>query len=394
MWYTMLIAGVVLVSVCSAQSLPPKEASAFSVRQIHSGHSLTDPLFYPHWPGQYVNLMGHVLMQPAWQLLNTTVGKSTIPGSSMLYRWDTPPGFGSPDARHDISSWELLIITERVPLLVEGGSTQAWYIEGIGEQREGLLRFVNNAWLNGNGGNGAPTLLWTTWVHVDGSSGNFREMLDVQGAEWERMQDHVNERRVQGSPPVYLIPGHRMMARLFDDVARGVVPGVTSIDQFFDDAIHTNELGAYAIALMHYACIFNRSPVGLPYLLLPDAPPGTLTPSPELAAYLQDMVWDVVTSYPRTGVSVATGLPVTSQSQRVAVYPNPATLSATVQAQPHCHADITVVVYDVQGVVVQRALLEYEGGESAIDVSRVPRGMYLVEITGCGESRTVPLFVQ
>lgn len=32
------------------QPLPPKQPFPFNIKQIHSGHSLTDPLFYPHWP--------------------------------------------------------------------------------------------------------------------------------------------------------------------------------------------------------------------------------------------------------------------------------------------------------------------------------------------------------
>lgn len=283
----------------SVQSqLPPKDAYPFNVLQIHSGHSLTDPLFYPHWPGQYVNLMNEVL--GTWS--GDMIGKSTIPGSSLSWRWDNPPCCGAPDARHDIGDWELLSITQSVPLYYEGGSTQQWYIEVIAEQRQKLSDFTNNAWQNGNGGAGAPTLLWTTWTNIDNSDGPWRTMLDVLGEEWENMQDFANENLLTGSPPVYIIPGHKMMARLYDDIQLGLVPDVDHISDFFGDNIHTNELGAYAIAMIHYACIYNLSPVGLPNNLLPNAPSGTPIPSPQLAAYLQNMIWEVVTSYPQTGI--------------------------------------------------------------------------------------------
>src|SRR5690606_41993321 len=106
-----------------------------------------------------------------------------------------------------------------------------------------------------------------------------------------------------GATPVYIIPGHRMMARLYDDIEDNRVPGISAIDAFFDDTIHTNSLGDYAIAMIHYARIFNESPVGLPWDLMPDAPAGLRTPSPELAKYLQTMVWEVVTGYDRTGIT-------------------------------------------------------------------------------------------
>jgi|GEM_PF-3206199 len=43
--------GLLFSSVAFGQTLPPKQASPFNVKQIHSGHSLTDPLF-SNWPGQ------------------------------------------------------------------------------------------------------------------------------------------------------------------------------------------------------------------------------------------------------------------------------------------------------------------------------------------------------
>ncbi len=294
----LLILSCILLCENTQAQLPPKEAYPFNVLQIHSGHSLTDPLFYPHWPGQYVNLMNGVLGE--WS--GDMIGKSTIPGSSLSWRWDNPPCCGAPDARHDIADWELLSITQSVPLYYEGGSTQQWYIEAIAEQRQKLSHFTNNAWANGNGGEGAPTLLWTTWTNIDNSDGPWRSMLDVLGEEWENMQEFANDNLLPGSPPVYLIPGHKMMARLYDDIQLGLVPDVDHISDFFSDNIHTNELGAYAIAMIHYACIYNLSPVGLPNNLLPNAPGGTPIPSPQLAAYLQNMIWEVVTSYPLTGV--------------------------------------------------------------------------------------------
>ncbi|MBU3700102.1 MAG: T9SS type A sorting domain-containing protein [Candidatus Kapabacteria bacterium] len=376
--YLILLASLFLPAVCSAQELPPKQAYPFSVKQIHSGHSLTDPLFYPHWPGQYVNLMGQVLQQPAWQIMDKSIGKSTTPGSSLSARWSTPPGFGAPDARNGIANWELLSITERVPLLYEGGSTQAWYIQGIQDQRNALSQFVNNAWTNGNAGKGAPTLLWTTWVSIDGSNGDFRQMLDVQGLEWERMQDHANDRRPAGAPPVYMIPGHKMMARLFDDIKKGLVPGITAIEQFFSDAIHTNERGAYAIAMIHYACIYNRSPVGLPNILIPNAPAGTPLPSPELAAYLQKMVWEVVTSYDRTGVTSTTSVDESAETNHITVSPNPADGVITVQLPTSYELASEIIVRDINGSIVLKAPLGPLTNTTTINVNELPRGMYSV----------------
>lgn len=366
------IAVVFLINSAFAQSLAPKQAYPLTVKQIHSGHSLTDPLFYPHWPGQYVNLMGIVTGTPAWQLADKTVGKSTGPGSSIKYRWENPVGFGAPDARKDIANWELLCITERVPLLYEGGNTQQWYLDGIKEQRNFLSQFVNNAWNNGNKGKGAPTLLWTTWVNINGENGPFRQMLDIQEKEWEAMQDFANKNKPANAPSVYLIPGHRMMARLYDDIQAGKVPGITNINQFFGDNIHTNELGAYAIAMIHYACIFNKKPTGLTNNLLPNAAAGTPIPSQALATYLQNMIWEVVTSYPRTGISQSTKIDENIIADELVVYPNPA--SDFIQIEGNNDNENQVVVLNAIGEIILTSTL------MTIDISHLSSGYYFVKV--------------
>lgn len=80
---------------------------------------------------------------------------------------------------------------------------------------------------------GTPTLLWTTWTNIDNSDGPWREMLDLQGMEFERMQDYANQNILPEASPVYIIPGHKMMAKLYDDIQKSKVPGITNIKQFF-----------------------------------------------------------------------------------------------------------------------------------------------------------------
>ncbi len=349
------------------QNLPPKQAYPYTVKQIHSGHSLTDPLFHPHWPGQYVTLMTQ--LRGTWA--GNDIGKSTIPGSPMRYRWSNSSG--NPDARRDINQFELLCITEVANLCYEGGSTQAWYQDCIREQKEYLSLFVNNAWNNGNQGKGAATLLYSNWVNINGADGPFREMLDKLGAEWERMQDHANQMRPAGTPHVYMIPGHKMMARLYDDVQDGKVPEITQFSQFFSDNIHTNELGAYAIAMLHYACIYNKNPLGLPHKLIDNPPAGTPIPSPALAQYLQKMIWEVVTAYPRTGIKDITSNIESIHSASICLYPNP-TSNTIILCEPVENAnDTEVQIYDYLG----RKMMSAFGNE--IDVKPLPNGIYILK---------------
>ena len=365
----------ILLLICTSdtfgQVLPPKQAYPFNVKQIHSGHSLSDPLFGP-WPGQYVDLVASLNSLQGWAIFDVMIGKSTVPGSTMNARWNTAPGFGAPDARRQINNWELLSITERVPLAFEGGNTQQWYLNQIQEQRNYLSLFVNNAWNNGNNGNGAPTLLWTTWTNLDNSNGPWRQMLDTQGAEFERMQDYANANKPAGAPYVYMIPGHKMMARLYDDIQLNSVPGINDISQFFSDNIHTNALGSYAIAMIHYACIFNKSPLGLPNNLLSNPPAGFQAPSPALAAYLQNMIWEVVTTYPRTGISNNTSyIAENNMSESIFVYPNPTSDFIFISGE-NSNVNSEKIMVNSMGRQV------YRGTDNVINLSHLSSGIYIL----------------
>lgn len=110
--------------------------------------------------------------------------------------------------------------------------------------------------------------------------------------------------------PVWLIPVGQVMARLVTDAeTQGGIAELKSRKDLFAtlpdgklDPIHPNDLGIYLVALTHYAVLYGKSPVGLPYQLHhADGSPAT-APSPELARRMQEIVWEVVTSIPETGV--------------------------------------------------------------------------------------------
>jgi len=355
-----------------AQELPPKAAYLFNTKQIHSGHSLTDPLFGQPWPDQYVNLMTDV--RGNWA--GDDIGKSTIPGSPMSWRWNndiSTNNYGAPSARHDIQDWELLVITEGIPIPTDGGTPAL-----ITPANEHLSLYVNNAWNNGNNNNGAPTLLWTTWTNIDDSDGPWRATLDTYEQHWEDMMDYANANRPSGATPVYIIPGHRMMARLYDDIQANNVPGITNIDEFFSDTIHPNTIGAYAIAMIHYACIYNESPVGLTNDLSNDGSSGFVIPSPELALYLQTMIWDVVTNYSRTGVTDSS-LSANNNDiaeNRLHVYPNPA--SETLFLNINNEAIRKVELFNSLGRLLHSKYIEATNYN--IDVSSFATGTYFLKV--------------
>lgn len=259
----------------SAQERP------LTLRVVQSGHSLTDGLFDPL--RNMIRASG--VRQPV-------IDKSTMPGSPMDWRWEKADPNSGTDARYDIANYDLLVLTERVPV-----ESTILYHDSHGQ----ALHWFNHAWTNGNAGNGAETILYASWVNIESGPNYtseyhdeeghipFRDRMPLEMARWESIRDHVNANRPAGSPEMKLIPGPLLMAAIYDEIEAGRAPGLTDISDLFLDGIHVNDLGAYYIALAHYAVIFGRDPRGLPHRT-DIAPPQSV----EQARWMQDLVWRVL----------------------------------------------------------------------------------------------------
>jgi hypothetical protein len=117
---------------------------------------------------------------------------------------------------------------------------------------------------------------------------------------WEGVADRVNA-ELEGAD-IFVLPGGPILVRVAHEAALGRLPGL-GVDDLFrgDDGIHVSDRGFYVVALMHYAAIFQETPVGLPAETeTEDGPAEPL--SRENATRIQQLVWDVLTHYPRSGV--------------------------------------------------------------------------------------------
>lgn len=260
-------------------------------RVIQSGHSLTDPIA--------PELEALVRANGARQVLGMKMDLSTIPGSPMEYRWNERNAY-MPDARHDIAGYDVLVVTERVPL----SNTVAYHAS-----EDFALRYFTNAWTNGNNGKGAETVLYASWVPVDSGPDTtfpyddpdkfipFRERLGRELVLWEQICDSVNAARPEGAPAMTMIPGPLVMAAFHDAIKAGTVPGIDRTEDIFTDAIHVNKAGAVLIAFAHYAVIYGKDPRDLPSRIGAASAGGVAT-----ADWMKAMVWDVVSRYPRSGL--------------------------------------------------------------------------------------------
>ena len=278
---------LMLAGTAPAHAAPTRP---FSTRVIHSGHSLTDPI---------VPVLDAMVVAIGRQdARSRAMARSTIPGSPMEWRWDHRSTDG-PDARRDIADYNLLVITERVSL----SNTVPWH-----RSSEMALNWFTHAWTNGNHGKGAETILYATWVDIDSGPDfanpykdpeghlTFRERLPLEMAQWQQIADHVNAARPNGAPAMRVIPGPLIMAAVYDAIATGTAPDLTKIDDLFSDKIHLNPQGAYLIALAHLAVIYGVDPRDLSGGL-----GGIAVPSPATAAWMKQLVHDILRDYPDAG---------------------------------------------------------------------------------------------
>jgi hypothetical protein len=151
--------------------------------------------------------------------------------------------------------------------------------------------------------------LYETWHKLDDPDG-WLTRLDADLADlWEGKL--LLPAMAETGAQIHVIPAGQVMAAFVRRVdAAGGIGGITTREDLFardadggTDPIHLNDAGAYLVALTHFAVLYHRSPVGLPYQLRrADGNPADAV-SPEAAQVMQETVWAVVTAYPRTGVS-------------------------------------------------------------------------------------------
>jgi len=112
------------------------------------------------------------------------------------------------------------------------------------------------------------------------------------------------------NPPVAVIPGGYALINLKHAIEKGELPGASK-DGFYDvvffDGLHLSELGRCFIGLVHYASIYEKSPVGLPGVKTFDngffgknkdfKPTETGACKPEQIKILEQIAWDSAQSW-------------------------------------------------------------------------------------------------
>ena len=197
------------------------------------------------------------------------------------------------DAKEAVSSgdYDALVLTE----MVEIRSAIQYF-----DSAEYLYEWAEAGW------SANPDLnvyLYETWHELTDKEGWMKRLdLDLD-RYWEGEILRRALTRSDAGRPIYVIPAGQVMAKFAREVEqRGGVGPIETHSDLFSDNIHFNDLGAYLVALTHYAVLYQKSPVGLPHALMRADGTAAEDPGAEAAQLMQKTVWDVVTTYPKTGV--------------------------------------------------------------------------------------------
>lgn len=261
-----------------AQPLAAKAPSAV----YHLGHSLVGR----DMPAMLAQLGGHAYnSQIGWGASMMNHWQAEVPGMTEENR---PPAFRDPRQALDSGDYPVVVLTE----MVELRDAIRWHYSGTY-----LAKWAGQAKAAKPD---ARVYLYETWHWLNDPAGWETRIAADLPALWEAQ---ILRPAVAKVGAIHVIPGGQVMAALVADAEAGLLPGIDSRKAFFYDDIHFTDIGAYAMALTHYAVIYGRSPVGLPHELTLADGSAAQAPGPEAAKRMQEVVWRVVTGYPLTGVA-------------------------------------------------------------------------------------------
>lgn len=293
------------------QGTAARSASTSSNLKVHSGHSLVDTYINEgeSFPGFLPELFMEQFGTTAWVFEGTDY-KDTLPGSPMSIRWNDasdPRG-----AVAGIARYQTMVVTEGGPPFRLNAQNTAEYITATLEY---AMNFAENAYRNGNNGNGAESILWSIWPNIYGwvtndpqdnmgtawrDLGGFRPVTAEYGRTFRYIADYVTWKMKQIHPELgddyrmWMFPGHAWFVRVYDDIQAGLVPGITDHVQLFRDDIHPNPTCSYALSVFMHTMLYQMDARPLTYR-------PTFVPAP-LDAYFKRVAWEIAISEESVGM--------------------------------------------------------------------------------------------
>ncbi len=311
-----------------------------------------------------------------------------IPGAPLWWQWERqydqghaiidPHYYGFYDPQHGLPAgdFDVLVLTESVPRHWSSIGDTYSYVDSFFSYalryNPGIQVYLYEDWhclLSGD----------PTGCDYDIPAAGWRQRLTDDLPMWESVLDTINN-RYNPVNPICMIPAGQGLARLYDSIEAGAVPGITDISQLFSDDIHLTDQGKYFVACVHFAMIHRTSPVGLTRQLQVWWGGDFDPPSEELALVMQRIAWETVQDYPRTCLSSSTSVHSPADTPDLKITPNPASQTLNLQYEGEAQQ---WVLSDLLGRI------RLSGHSRQLDISRLPAGVYLIRFGG--EGRAYPV---
>lgn len=310
-----------LIIICNF--LNTNKAYAQEVKAFYIGHSLSDQI-----PDMVQSLADdHENTEFDWVY-------QSIPGAPLRWQWQrkdlndygiNPPyyyGFYHPTGGLPSGDVDVLVLTESVPRhWTEWGIYETYqYADSFylyaKEFNPDIKVYLYEDWhcLNSGTPTGCP---------YDINSNPWRQRITDDLPMWESVVDSLNKRHTP-EEKVCLIPAAQGLAKLYDEIEAGNVPGISHIGDLFSDDIHLTDIGKYFVACIHFATIFERSPEGLTNQSKVWWGGDFNAPTEEQAAVFQKIAWQTVIDYPKTCVQNVSGTQHNlTNNYKISISPNP-----------------------------------------------------------------------
>lgn len=273
-----------------ARSLPP---AARPMAVYHLGHSLVGR----DMPAMLAQLMGEghrYHSQLGWGASLKQHWKAEVPG---LAEENRPPAYRPAAEAIDSGDYDAVILTE----MVELRDAIRYH-----DSAEYLARWSARA---RKARPDVRVYLYETWHRLDDPAGWLQRIDADLAALWEGGLLRQAMAR-DGVGVIHVIPAGQALAAAARAMEGGRLPGLSRRDELFarnadgaQDMIHLGDLGAYVVALTHFAVLTGESPVGLPHVLTRADGTPARAPSAAAVRVLQQVVWQVVSGYAPSGVA-------------------------------------------------------------------------------------------
>lgn len=215
--------------------------------------------------------------------------------------------------------------------------------------------------------------VYATWTYANSGWSAWRTQVENNKDEWETLADKVNA--LTGGGNTYIVPGNYAILALYDSVQAGVVPGITQIDQLFGDLIHLNNNGNYFMACVMAATVHRMDPRGASKILAQIYLGDSAIADPSLRAKLQEIAYNTVCSYARSGVNCSGNVGVEKDiyHDTYTLFPNP-TSSNSIFIK--ANSNEAFEIYNVSGGTLISGVIQQDKQE--VDISNWSAGVYFV----------------